>query len=156
MKRRLIISGIAIFLSIVLIYGLLRFGVPYVGGLGGGELSQIEQNVLSGLFIPSIWISIVLTLIGVSTVYLLILKIKKEGLKKTFLLKNYILVVVMTLVLYFITRAITLFPYGNLIVGIITFLSQILIYGILIPYIFTSQITYLILLFKNDIKEILK
>jgi len=115
-----------------------------------------NPELLSGLLIPSTLTSIVLSIIGLLTILYLVARIKSNGLGKSFPFKGYIASISIVVVIYVINYFVTLFPYGSLSFFLITTLLQIMIYGILLPYILIAQICYIILLLKGDVKDILR
>mgnify|MGYP001578597165 CR=1 FL=1 len=115
-----------------------------------------DENLLANLFIPSAITSIIFSIVGIFVILLLIVKIKSKGPEKAFPFFNYVAAVGIIFVIFLINYFITLFPYGNMIVNVISFILQIMVYGVLLPYILVAQIDYIFLLFKGNIRMTLK
>jgi len=153
-------SMLVTFILATLIVGLF-FGRSIFLGFRGlsksitGNALQ-DPNLLSNLLIPSAVTSLLLSIIGLITIILLVIKIRSIGVAKTFPFKNYVISISIIFVIYIINYLITLFPYGNIAVVIINLVLQIMIYGILLPYILVAQIGYICLILRGDIRDILK
>lgn len=116
----------------------------------------IGDDLFSDLMIPATVASIVFSLFALATILYLIYRIRHKGVSDPFPFKAYIAAVVMVFVMYSISYFITLLPYGNLSVIVVTFILQIMVYGILLPYILVAHIFYIVLLLKGEAKNIFK
>lgn len=115
-----------------------------------------DPNLLTNLLIPSALTSIMLSIVGITTVFLLILRIRSIGLAKSFPFRSYLIAISIVFVIYAINYFVTFFPYGNIIVVLLTAFLQVVIYGILLPFILLAQIGYIILIFQGDTQSILR
>ena len=117
-------------------------------------IENYDKNLLSNLLIPTALTSIIFSALGAFTFIYLIYQARLKGIKKIFKFNNYLVFVVILFSIFIINYLITFMPYGTLIFTLISFVLQIIIYGILIPYILLSIIIYLVLLFRNKLDRI--
>lgn len=155
-KRERYASIAVLFLATVLsVYFLGRFllSVYKVQSLTGFAINS--RDLLSNLLVPTAVTSIVFSIIGLLTMAFLIFQIRARGIGRIFPFKGYIFAISIIFVIFFINYFITLFSYGNLVFNIVSFILQVMIYGVLLPYILVAQVSYIILLLKGDIKGVL-
>jgi hypothetical protein len=149
--------GIFIFLglTLVLVYSVRGFVFNLFGNFLFSGNVIVDPDLLQNLLIPSAISSIVFSIIGLITMVFLIFQLKKGDAKRIFPFRGYLAAVSLVFIIFLINYFITLFPYGNLVLQIVSFILQIMIYGILLPYILVAQITYIVLLLKEDIRGVL-
>jgi len=116
----------------------------------------IGEDLFTNIMIPATLASIVFSLFALATVLYLIYRIRHRGVNGSFPFKAYLAAVVMIFVMYAISYFVTLLPYGNLSVIVLTFILQIMVYGILLPYILVAHIFYIVLLLRGNSKDIFK
>lgn len=115
---------------------------------------SINYNFFSNLLVPSIITSISFSIISVFMIVLIISKIRKEGIEKIFRFKGFLLSLIILITIFLINYYITLFPYGTFFLSIISFFLQVLIYGIILPYVIFAQLVYVYLIVSGKINEI--
>jgi len=154
-KRNWVLITVLVALTLLFLYPLKNFifSVIEVGIITGNVVDN--QDILQNLLVPSAITSIIFSIIGLITMSFLIIQIRSKSVHKVFPFKGYLTAISIVFVVFLINYFITFFPYGNFVLQAISFILQIIIYGILIPYILTAQISYIVLLLKGDIKGIL-
>jgi len=154
-KKNLLTFILATVLVFLFFIRFFSIGLPSVNkSITGGIV--VSDNFFSNLLIPSGVSSIIFSVVALLIMMVLILNVKKKGVEKTFPFRNYVAAISMVFVIYLMNYFITLFPYGNLTLVILSLLLQIMIYGLLLPYILVAQISYIVILFRGHIEGILK
>jgi len=114
----------------------------------------VNYNFFSNLLVPTAVTSIVFSALALLTTIFLITDIRKKGFGNTFPIRGYLVSLGILLTIFIINYYITLFPYGNIVLNVISFILQLMIYGVILPYIFIAQLSYIILLMKGEIKRV--
>jgi hypothetical protein len=114
----------------------------------------INYNFFSNLLIPTAVTSIIFSALGIITTIFLITDIKKRGFGNTFPVRGYLISLIMLVTIFGVNYYITLFPYGNIVLNVVSFILQLMIYGVILPYLFIAQLSYIILLLRGEIKRV--
>jgi hypothetical protein len=154
--KKLGYSFIFIFLSLALVLHIFSFVSGNIQKISLTGKAIDSSDFLQNLLIPSALTSIFFSMIALITMIFLIFEIRENGVAKVFPFRGYLASISIVFIIFLINYFITLFPYGNLVLNLVSFVLQIMIYGVLLPYILVAQISYIVLLLRGNIRGILK
>jgi hypothetical protein len=146
------IAGIILVLTLLGLFIVDTFTRHYIAD----KALVVGSRIVSDFFIPTSVSSIVFSLVALTTIIFLAYTLKTKGTTHSFHYTSYITSIVVTIIIFLANYFVTFFPYGNMFFIIISFALQIIVYGILLPYLMMASLCYIYLIFKGDVKDIFK
>lgn len=126
---------------------LFFVGIILILAIAGLAIQNPVESL--NLLVPSALTSIILTLVAVSTIFFFSIKIVQKKTEKFFQIKKELVSIIIILLFWVMNKVLTFYPYGSLTTFALLILIQLIIYGILIPYILICVIHFTIQILKG-------